>query len=54
MADVRQRSADSYVRVLQTPLKTSKFLAKRIARIQRSALRTFGQDRSHRSDEIGF
>jgi hypothetical protein len=37
------RSADSHVRALRTPLKTSKTFAKWIARTQRSALRAFGQ-----------
>jgi hypothetical protein len=37
------RSADSHVRALRTPLKTSKIFAKWIARTQRSALRAFGQ-----------
>src|ERR1039458_9496837 len=37
------RSAESHVRALRPPLKTSKTFAKWIARTQRSALRAFGQ-----------
>jgi hypothetical protein len=37
------RSADSHVRALRTPVNTSKTSPKRSARTQRSALRAFGQ-----------